>query len=405
MKRLSKIILSVCAMIFAVSCASGLDADASRSGASNPADLIRDPSSMTVIAAFINDNAGVYYSQGKHSYRTWEDSDGYKVDYKFKDGKVYVPNIHNQQIELMVHPVEAVSPTEKKLQLRNVEKGEVLVLNMTDEGLESYVSYILEKVSDDVLINNESLGYIEELAPYKGTYNSIAQDNKVENYIAIDGKGNIYFHDANVTAEGGRVGITEGEGLTILESYQNTMRKIIFKFDQGVYRRWAIDGEHRDETYIGICKVTTDFIEDRFADAKYQTADYKEEDFGRWDNEVSGGQQYPRKITGVDIRLNEANDNVGHEVSEGTVAISGNNIGDNVGLSTGNMVGHVSILKGNTLHIMGRFNAQFVFSDDWKTATYNGQTLSLVSGEVKAPATARKTTSTGKYGLTPLKRR
>ena len=113
MKKLVTI-LSVCAMIFAVSCASGLDADASRSGGGgSPSNLIRDPSSITVITKFINDNAGVYYSQGKHSYRTWGDSDGYKVDYKFKDGKVYVPNIHNQQIELMVHPVEAVSPTEK----------------------------------------------------------------------------------------------------------------------------------------------------------------------------------------------------------------------------------------------------------------------------------------------------
>ena len=54
------------------------------------------------------------------------------------------------------------------------------------------------------------------------------------------------------------------------------------------------------------------------------------------------------------------------------------------------MVGHISVLKGNTLHVMGRFNAEFVFSDDWKTATYNGQTLHLVSGEVKAGTTARK---------------
>ena len=404
MKKLATI-LSVCAMVFAVSCANGLDADASRSGDGNSAAVIPGPSPITTVTAFINQYAGVYYSKGKHSYRTWEDNDGYKIDYKFKDGKVYVPNVHNQITELIVEPVHAVLPSAKKLQLSNYQKGEITVLNMTDTGLESYVSYILEKVSDDVLVNNESLGYIEELAPYKGTYNSVAQDNKIENYIAIDGEGKIYFHDANVTEENGRVGITEGEGLTIIESYQNTMRKVIFKFDEGVYRRYSIDGEHRDETYIGICEVTTDFIEDRFADAKYQTADYKEEDFGRWDNEVPGGQQYPRKITGVDIRLNEANDDIGHDVSEGAVAISGNNIGDNVGLSTGNMVGHVSILKGNTLHVMGRFNADFVFSDDWKTATYNGQTLNLVSGEVKGGTTTARKTSSSKYGLTPLKRR
>ena len=403
MKKLIKIFLSICALVFAVSCASGLDSDASQSGG-NPADLIPPDggsSSISTVTAFVNEYAGVYYSQGQHSYRTWDDNDGYKVDYKFKDGKVYVPNIHNQITELIVHPVEAVLPSAKKLQLRNAEKGEVLVLNMTDTGLESYVSYILEKVSDDVLIENERLGSIEGFEQYKGTYNSIAQDNKIENYIAIDGEGYVYFHDANVTVASGRVGFTQGEGLTIVEAYQNTMRKIIFKFDQSVYRRYSIDGEHRDDTYIGICEVSKDFIEDRFNDARYQTADYKEEDFNTWNNEVPGGQQYPTKITGVDIKLNEANDDIGHNVSEGAVAVSGNNIGENQGLSTGNMVGHVSVLKGNTLHIMGRFNAQFVFSDDWQTATYNGQTLRLVSGEVKNVVPSARKTST----FIPLKRR
>ena len=206
----------------------------------------------------------------------------------------------------------------------------------------------------------------------------MAKDNKIENYIAIDGEGNIFFHDAKVTVAEGRASITEGNELTILESHANAVRKIIFKFDQGVYRRFAIDGENRDETYIGICEVSKDFIEDVFSDAKYQTADYKEDGYVvRW------GEKYPTKITGIDIKLNEANDDYGHNVSEGAVAISGNNIGENKGLSTGNMVGHISVLKGNTLHIMGRFNAEFVFSDDWKTATYNGQTLHLVSGEIK----------------------
>ena len=392
MKKSILLILSVCAMVFAISCANdGLDADASRSGTVNPAETIKPgeggaTGSLTTVAAFVNKYAGVYYSQGQHSYRTWADDNSYKIDYKFKDGKVYVPNMHNQLIELMVHPVEAVLPSEKKLQLRNKEKGEVLVLNMTDDGLESYVSYILEKVSDEVLIQNSGVGgFIEELAPYKGTYNSIAADNKVENYIAIDGEGNIYFHDSSVTVDSGRVGITENE-LTILESYQYSMRKIIFKFNEGVYRRYSIDGEHRDETYIGICEVTKNFVEDVFDNATYKTADYKEEDFVKWENEVPGGQQAPTKITGVAITLNEANDDIGHDVSEGAVAVSGNNIGENKGLSTGNMVGHVSVLKGNTLHIMGRFNAAFEFSPDWKSATYNGQTLTLVGGSVKAGA-------------------
>ena len=404
MKKLTILLLIFC-VVFA-SCKKKLGTDASQSGAGNPSDLIDDKgnSSITTVTAFINHYAGVYYSQGKHSYRTWDDNEGYKVDYKLKDGKVYVANMHNQLDELIIQPVEAVLESEKKLQLRNAEKGEVLVLNITETGLETYVSYILEKVSDDVLIDNSGIGgKIAELAAYKGTYNSLAEDNKIENYIAIDGEGNIFFHDATVTIEGGKATITDGGELTILESYNNAIRKIIFKFDQGVYRRFAIDGprEGIDETYIGICEMTKDFIEDRFDDAKYQTADYKEEDFQTWYNEVPGGQQYPTKITGVDIKLNEKNDSIGHEVSEGAVAISGNDIGENKGLSVGNMVGHVTVLKGNTLHIMGRFNAEFVFSDDWQTATYNGQTLKLVSGSVKnVDTTARKTSS-----FIPLKRR
>ena len=408
-------LLSVCAsLVLAISCASGLDADASRSGASNPADLIPEDEAKTgqaAVEAFVNRYAGVYYSEGEHTYNEGMvgnivKANGLKVDYKFRNGQVYTLSHVNEANALFVEPVEAVSPTSKKLQLRHKDKGEVLVLNMTDEGLESYVSYILEKVSDDVLVNNESLGYIEELAPYKGTYNSIAQDNYIENYIAIDGNGNIYFHDANVTEESGRVGITEGEGLTILESYQNTMRKIIFKFDQGVYRRFAIDGELRDYTYIGVCQVSTDFIEDRFDDTVYQTEDH-------WVRGVGEGIYFsPTEIGGITMKLNEPTRKDGgieHVTLEGAVCIGGE-IGDRwtQGKDTAkyDQVGHISVLIGNQLHVMGRYNAVFTFSDDWQTATYEGKTLKIVHGKVKAgTTTARKTTSTGKYGLTPLKRR
>ena len=401
MKKLTILLLIFCVMF--VGCKKKLGTDASQSGAGNPSDLIPDgPSGIAAVTAFINKYAGVYYSEGQYAHWEWGigyTNNGLKVDYKFKDGKVYVPNMHNQLKDLIVQPVEAVLESEKKLQLRNAEKGEVLVLNITDEGLESYVSYILEKVSDDVLIDNSGIGgKIAELAAYKGTYNSLAEDNKIENYIAIDGEGNIFFHDATVTIEGGKATITDGGELTILESYNNAIRKIIFKFDQGVYRRFAIDGprEGIDETYIGICEVTKDFIEDRFDDAAYATADS-----GGEGHETEWGF-YPDIVTGFAIKLNEANDNFGHDVSEGAVAISGNDIGDAKGhVARGAQVGHVSVLKGNTLHIMGRYNAEFVFSDDWQTATYNGQTLKLVSGSVKnVDTTARKTSS-----FIPLKRR
>ena len=388
MKKLVILLLIFCVMV--VGCKKKLATDASQSGTANPAETITGTGTgdLRAVADFVNKYAGVYYSEGQYAHWEWGigyTNNGLRIDYKFKDGKVYVPNLHNQLIDLIVHPVEAVLPSEKKLQLRNKEKGEVLVLNMTEDGLESYVSYILEKVSDDVLIQNNGIGgFVKGLAQYKGTYNSIAEDNKIENYIAIDGEGNIFFHDAGVTVEGGRAGVTENE-LTILESYQNTMRKIIFKFNEGVYRRFSIDGQHRDDSYIGICEVTKDFIEDKVYDATYKT-----EDYGTEGHETEWGF-YPDKVTGVSITLNEKNDDFGHDVSEGAVAISGNDLGDAKGhVSRGAQVGHVSVLRGNSLHVMGRYNAIFTFSDDWKTLTYNGQTLNMASGEVKATGPAER---------------
>ena len=387
MKKLT-IILSICAsLVLAISCSSGLDADESRNGGINKADLIPEGESkgMVAAAAFVNKYAGVYYSQGKHLYHhDNSEAVGYKVDYKFRNGQIYTYNHHNEAVEILVEPIEAVLPSQRKLQLRHKEKGEVLVLNMTEEGLESYVSYILEKVSDEVLIQNEGVGgFIEELAPYKGTYNSLAQDNKIENYIAIDGEGNIFFHDANVTYTGGRVGVT-GNELTILESHNNTMRKIIFKFDQGVYRRYAIDGDNRDETYIGICEVTKDFIEDRFDDAIYQTDDAK-----YLEGLYEGTPNFtPTKVQGYSMRLNEPmDDGIGRPVGEGAICFTGN-FGNNFAAIDNVM--HISILKGNQLHVMGKYNVVFTFSDDWQTATYEGQTLKLKYGKLKNMATAAR---------------
>ena len=386
MKKLITILLSVCAMIFAVSCANGLDADASRSGTDYPAKTIKDGEgerSLTSVTEFINHYAGVYYSQGLHYYKHDNSTDtGYKVDYKFRDGKIFTYNQHNEGTQLVIEPVEAVLASQKKLQLRHKDKGEVLVFNMTDDGLETYVSYILEKVSDDVLIQNAGVGgFIEELAPYKGTYNSLAADNKIENYIAIDGEGNIFFHDSAVTYDGGRVTITDG-ALTILESYQNSMRKIIFKFDEGVYRRFAIDGprEGVDETYIGICEVSKDFIEDKFDDAIFSTDDFK-----YLEGLYEGTPNYtPTKAQGYSMRLNEPEDDgIGRVVAQGAICFTGTYNGHFAGIDN---VMHITVLKGNTLHVMGKYNAAFEFSPDWKTATYNGQTLTLRSGSIKATA-------------------
>ena len=382
MKKLVVLLLIFCVMV--VGCKKKLATDASQSGTFNPAETIPEgggDKGLTSVVEFINEYAGVYYSKGLHYYKHDNSTDtGYKVDYKFRDGKIFTYNQHNEGTQINVEPVEAVLASQRKIQLRHKDKGEVLVLNMSEDGLETYVSYILEKVSDDVLIQNNGIGgFVKGLAQYKGTYNSLAEDNKIENYIAIDGEGNIFFHDAGVTVEGGRAGITENE-LTILESYQNSMRKIIFKFNEGVYRRFSIDGQHRDETYIGICEVTKNFIEDIFDDAIYQT-----EDFKYLEGLYYGTPDYtPTKAQGYSMRLNEPEDDgIGRVVAQGAICFTGNYGNHFAGIDN---VMHITVLKGNTLHIMGKYNVAFEFSPDWQTATYNGQTLKLVSGSVKATA-------------------
>ena len=393
MKKLTFLFLFIC-LIAVAGCKQTTDAAPSQGGvvAEDPGKLIPEEEGKTdlkTVADFINHYAGVYYSKGLHYYKHDNSTDtGYKVDYKFRNGQIYTFNQHNEAFELIIEPVEAVLPSQNKAQLRHKEKGEVLVLNMTEEGLETYVSYILEKVSEDVLIKNEGIGAnVPELAEYKGTYNSLAQDNKIDNYVAIDGEGNIFFHDANVTVSGGKASITESGELTVLENHENKMRKIIFKFDEGVYRRFAIDGarENVDETYIGICEKTTDFIEDRFADAYFATDDKKD-----LEGLYEGTPNYvPTKVQGYSMRLNEPmDDGIGRPVGEGAICFTGNFGNNFAGIDN---VMHISILKGNQLHVMGKYNVVFTFSDDWKTATYDGNILKLRSGEIKnATAAARQ---------------
>ena len=188
MKKLVILLLIFCVMV--VGCKKKLATDASQSGTFNPAETIPEgegDKGLNSVIEFINEYAGVYYSKGLHYYKHDNSTDtGYKVDYKFRDGKIFTYNQHNEGTQINVEPVEAVLASQRKIQLRHKDKGEVLVLNMTEDGLESYVSYILEKVSDDVLIQNSGVGgHIKEFAQYKGTYNSLAADNKIENYIEI----------------------------------------------------------------------------------------------------------------------------------------------------------------------------------------------------------------------------
>lgn len=245
MRKPILLFLGIC-IIFAVSCSNGFDPEVSSRSSNgdiggvivgvgnSPDDLITINKSggtenKREITAFIKKYQGNYYEGQKIQY----------IFLDFQDGKVLAPQSEtDNQVEYLL--VQAVLPSAKKLQISNYAKGEIRVLNMTDEGLEAYTSYILKKVSDEVLIKNKGIGgRIPALAQYNGTYSSIAKDNKVENYISIDKDGNIYFHDASVSILNGNAEI-KGEKLTI---WENSSRKTVFKFDQGVYRIYGADGK------------------------------------------------------------------------------------------------------------------------------------------------------------------
>ena len=326
-KKLLIMFLSL-TLIFAISCSNNLEPEASQSGKN--ADLIPDGGDGS-IAAFINKYAGVYY-RGEEG----------RVRYKLKDGKVYTINGLNEVAEI---PVEKVSESEKKLQIRYADEGKVEVLKFIDKGYTAYTSYILEKVSDEVADGMYGVGgYVKEFAKYKGTYKSIEQN--IENYFAIDGDGYIYFHDSKVTLKDERVGITEKE-LTIIETVNRTLRKIIFKFDQGVYREYNVDGNHIDRTGV-FYSVTKDFIE-TLGDTIYTTADGN-------NSIVFNGAK------------NKAQGSVWSTGSYFTMR--GGSVADN------DNIGNVTVLKGNTLNIM-KYRANLTFNNDYSVLTYvkNGQTI------------------------------
>ena len=250
---IKKILITLLSLVFvfAVSCSSDLGPEASQG---NPEDLINKADRE--IAAFVNDHSGVYYEAA-----------GY-IDYKLRDGKVR--NIHGSEVA-----VEKTSQAEGKLQIRNAAEGTVEVLKFDGKGYTSYTSYVLEKVNGDVVEELKSKpvgGNNTALAQYAGTYKDV--NRGINNFIAIDGEGYIYFHDANVTVANKRVGITDGE-LTILETQNNEtiLRKLIFKFDQGVYREYNVNGSHIEVTGERFTR-TRDFVED-LAGTKYVSADGK----------------------------------------------------------------------------------------------------------------------------------
>ena len=301
---IKKLLITLLSLVLAVSCSSGLEPEASQ----EDADLINKPD--PVITAFINNNVGAYYN-----------SAGY-INYKLRYGKLQ--NVHGKEIK-----VEAVSTSEGKLQVRYANRGIVEVLKFDSKGYTAYTSFILEKVSDRVLIDHATGGYIGEFAQYKGTYKDASRG--ITNFIAIDENGTIYFHDTNVTKENGKIGITEGEGLTIIDS---GLGKVIFKFNQGVYRKYNINGAHIDKTGERFTR-TTDFVDD--------LAGYA----------YSGG--------GISVKLGAGTLLNGADYPDSTIRI------------------------GNTVKIL-KMGVTLTLSEDFKTAAYkdkNGKTATLTRVEVK----------------------
>lgn len=248
MKRLILLFLGIFG-ILALSCSSGLDPEVSSRSVDNggvvvgvgssPEDLISidergASTSASELKAFIKKYNKTYYD----NVNEYPNNIQYITQEPLR--LAYCIGTPSSKFDMQVSwfVPQIVLPSANKLQISNYERGEVRVLNMKDDGLESYASYILKKVSERVLIKNKGIGgRIQALAKYKGTYSSIAENNKVENYISIDKDGNIYFHDTNVSILNGNA-IIGGERLTIWKNDG----KIVFKFDQGVYRRYGADG-------------------------------------------------------------------------------------------------------------------------------------------------------------------
>ncbi len=312
------------------------------------------------IAAFINKYAGVYYGEGTHMYQEWgvrETYTGKMVHYKLRNGQVYTINRFNQSPGLITDDVQAaVLPSENKLQISNYAKGTIEVLNLREDGLNAYTSFILEKVSDKAdTAGMQLIGTYESLSAQNGTYKSVY--DKIDKFLAITENGEVYFHAQ------GESKLVDNELIVVKD---NVKHAIIL--EQGVYRK--LNNNDVDTTTV-VCEVTKDFIEDipnLKKNSKYNTEDFKS--VPRWKGDIP-------QITGFDVCLNEDINGVDMEGSACISGAFGNRYKDKGVKASSDMVAHVTILKGKTLHVMGRYDCELTFSDDWKTLTYEGNTLTL----------------------------
>lgn len=355
MKKLITLFLAV-ALTVAVSCSNEkLDPNLSQSQ-SGGADLITTnggngsgggvSTNPGDIAAFINKYAGVYYTP-----------DVVKVYYKLREGKVWGEvSDFNGASDLLEVPAQAVMPSAQKLQISNYAKGTIEVLNFKDDGLDSYINFILEKVSDEAQSNGmKHIGIAGKLISYAGTYKSVY--DKIDKFLAIDKEGNVYFHE---TVEKGRLfQSVDGKQLMIIDKdgVRNTMI-----FEQGVYRKYSLNTTEDVDTTAIVCEVTKDFIEDICG------GEYSKYHGTYYGNNGNG----PLNSTFIFNRP------IGSGAPKVTMTGSVSYDGWWQNGKNYHYIGDITILKGKKLIIgkdTGKWNltgeiSEATFSDDWSTLTY-----------------------------------
>ncbi len=310
-------------------------------------DIITNNNSVSTaegrLTAFINRYAGLYYGDGMAEPGV----KGKVVHYKLKDGKIWTINGYNQATDVLKHPTEAVILSDTGLLIDDYIKGTKEILSFTSKGLDAYINFLLDKVSDTADTNGMyKIGVAPEFGKFAGTYRS--QYEKKDKYISVTKDGTVYFHEYT----GARTFFpgNDGKQLLIFDSkgVGNTML-----FEGFIYRKFTYkNNKITNISYPIVCEVSKDFIED-----------------------INGGEHYI--YTSDDgknsMNINEPFGSSGIVKMTGSVCIGGLRKDGRTPWS--DMIAHITVLKGNTLHIMGGYNTTMTFSSDWSTLTYNGKVL------------------------------
>lgn len=322
---IKKLLIIFLGLMLAIGCSNeNLDPNLSQVQEEGPkdADLITTNGSgsstdTVTIANFINKYSGLYYANNN-------------IKYKLKDGKVM--NYYNKEVT----GVQAVMGN--KMQISNYSDGKIDVLNFSENGFTSYVSYILEKVSDTADIEGlKYLGQSSKMGNNVGTYKSVY--DKIDKFLAIASDGKIYYYE---DLGNGRVfQSADGKQLMIIDNDGNRNTMI---FEQGVYRKYNFDPKDVDKTGEWF-KRNKELIDDLV------------------------------KKNGVDTMIYEGK---GYDGTRATIKLTSSGYIELV--STGNAIPIIgsaaiwdvpeqTIVVGNTLRIM-RFGATLTLADDLSTLTY-----------------------------------